>query len=257
MRRRNHCHRSADRRVRRDAGRRSCPAPILSGMDTTAFDPTAPLPGPPDPWASTSTPEHALRTAVHMTDMIAAEPAIADRILARHEPRRQRSGRAGAASSAGRSALGHPVVVTGCGTSEHAALRGRRDPARGRALGRDPGARALDAPSSRSPPRRSSCRSTRRRAGLVIGISHEGGTTATNAALDAARAAGAPHRHRHRVATAPPARHSPTSSSRPTSSIRAGATRSAISARWSRPPRSGRTSRAARRCGLARSRARR
>ena len=45
--------------------------------------------------------------------------------------------------------------------------------------------------ASRSPPRRSSSPSIRRRSGLVIGVTHEGGTPATNAALSAARDAGA------------------------------------------------------------------
>ena len=58
---------------------------------------------------------------------------------------------------------GGPVVVTGCGTSEHAALGRRRDPARGGALGdlRGPRHRRARAVAGR----RSSCRSTRRRPG--------------------------------------------------------------------------------------------
>ena len=62
-----------------------------------------------------------------MTEMIAAEPSIARRILDRladpHGPAGQLAGAVGQAASAG-----EPIVVTGCGTSEHAALGDRRDP---------------------------------------------------------------------------------------------------------------------------------
>jgi fructoselysine-6-P-deglycase FrlB-like protein len=147
------------------------------------FDPEAPLPGPPDPWASTSQPGPRGRPPYHMTDMIAAEPALAERVLARL---------GGADGGAARLAavirevahFGEPIVVTGCGTSEHAALgvarildEAMRDagvagprPAAAQAL-----ELALDPPSS----------------GLVIGISHEGATAATNRALMAAGEAGA------------------------------------------------------------------
>ena len=162
---------------------------MLIGMDMTAFDPTAPLPGPPDPWASTSRPSALSGPPYHMTDMIEAEPALADRILARHEP--VGSGAAELARVIRRTIrAGDPVVVTGCGTSEHAAygvaeilreaVRSAEIRAPGHATRHEPFAAqafelSLDPPST----------------GLVIGISHEGGTTATNAALDAARAAGA------------------------------------------------------------------
>ena len=47
------------------------------------FDPTAPLPGPTDPWDYAPTPSLRPGPPFHMTDMIAAEPALAGRILAR------------------------------------------------------------------------------------------------------------------------------------------------------------------------------
>ena len=56
--------------------------PMLPAMDATDFDPTAPLPGPPDPWAGTDTPSRRDGPPFHMTDMIAAEPAVAERIVA-------------------------------------------------------------------------------------------------------------------------------------------------------------------------------
>ena len=158
-------------------------------MDADAFDPTAPLPGPPDPWASTDTPSRRDGPPFHMTDMIAAEPAIAARILARH---------AGTGSGAARLAgeirrairAGDPVVVTGCGTSEHGAIGVAeilRDAAHTAEL-RAPGHTTRQEPMAAQafelalrPPA----------SGLVIGISHEGATGATNAALKAAHDAGA------------------------------------------------------------------
>jgi glutamine---fructose-6-phosphate transaminase (isomerizing) len=124
-----------------------------------------------------------------MTEMIEAEPAIAVRILERHEAT------ASAAAELARRVrrtirVGEPVVLTGCGTSEHAAIGAAvilRDAIRtadirapGHSARREPVAAqafelALDPPSQ----------------GLVIGVTHEGGTPATNAALSAARDAGA------------------------------------------------------------------
>jgi fructoselysine-6-P-deglycase FrlB-like protein len=124
-----------------------------------------------------------------MTDMIEAEPAIAARILERHAA--VGSGAAELARILRRTVRsGERVIVTGCGTSEHAALgvadilrdalrtAGVRPP--GHAAPHEPVAAqafelSLDPPAG----------------GLVIGVSHEGGTAATIAALDAARAAGA------------------------------------------------------------------
>jgi glucosamine--fructose-6-phosphate aminotransferase (isomerizing) len=124
-----------------------------------------------------------------MTDMIEAEPALAARILARNED-------AGSAAAALAGAIsraikaGGPVVVTGCGTSEHAAQGVAailRESIRSAGL-TGPGGLPAREPVSRQafelsldPPK----------TGLVIGISHEGATTATNAAVEAARAAGA------------------------------------------------------------------
>ena len=125
---------------------------------STDFDPTAPLPGPPDPWAST---EHAQPARdgppFHMTDMIAAEPAIAER-----HPRalRRPSGSAAARLAAAiaaraasrRAGRGHRL--------RHVRARGagrRRDPARGR--------RAAGLPASRR----------RSRAGVRAGAGPAGG----------------------------------------------------------------------------------
>ncbi len=59
-----------------------------------AFDPTAALPGPPDPWAYTGQPSLRPGPPYHMTEMIEAEPALAGRLL-RRGPGVERSGGAG------------------------------------------------------------------------------------------------------------------------------------------------------------------
>jgi fructoselysine-6-P-deglycase FrlB-like protein len=146
------------------------------------FDPAAPLPGPPDPWAEGDTPSPRDGPPWHMTEMIAAEPAVAERVLTRlADP----AGPAARVAQAVRTAAeaGRPVIVVGCGTSEHgaqgaalilaAALRER--------LGRDVTIEAVQAFEAALAPQHG---------GLVIGVSHEGGTWATNQALAAARGAG-------------------------------------------------------------------
>src|SRR6185503_1291841 len=52
-------------------------------MDIIGIDPTVPLPGPPEPWASTDTPSKRGGPPIHMTDMIAAEPALVGRVVGR------------------------------------------------------------------------------------------------------------------------------------------------------------------------------
>jgi fructoselysine-6-P-deglycase FrlB-like protein len=146
------------------------------------FDPTAELAGPPDPWAYTGAPSPRSGPPYHMTEMIAAEPALARRILA-HDP--ASSGAAALAVTIRETvSAGEPVVVTGCGTSETGALgvvEILRDALRAAGF-RNATIHAEQAfEVSLDPPSR----------GLVIGISHEGGTGATNAALAASRAAGA------------------------------------------------------------------
>ncbi|MEW6223080.1 MAG: SIS domain-containing protein [Chloroflexota bacterium] len=146
-----------------------------------AFDADAPLTPAPDPWDYLPMP--ALRDAPPwaMAEMIAAEPALASRIVARLVGDGSAAGLAAAIREA--AMTGGAVIVTGCGTSEHAA-QGAAEILREawRAAGL-PGAGpapaqafelALDPPPG----------------GLVIGVSHEGGTGATIAALDAAVAAG-------------------------------------------------------------------
>jgi glucosamine--fructose-6-phosphate aminotransferase (isomerizing) len=154
-------------------------------MSATTFDPSQPLAAAPDPWESTSQPSLRDGPPYHMTDMIAAEPDLAARILDRLSDPQDSAGRlAGVVGQA--ASNGSPIVVTGCGTSEHAAqgvVDILRDALRGGGLPAGPGAilaaqafeLALDPPT----------------AGLVIAVSHEGGSAATNRALAAAAAGGA------------------------------------------------------------------
>ena len=132
------------------------------------FDPDAPLPGAPDPWDFMPTPAARPGPPWAMAEMIAAEPGLADRDRRARwsptdRPTRWRRRPRGAAAAR------EPVVVTGCGTSEHAAMAVAailRDAWRAAGLrraraGRGPGVRAG---AGSAGGRRSSS-----------GISHEGG----------------------------------------------------------------------------------
>jgi len=152
-------------------------------------DPDMELPGPPDPWVGSSQPSPRSGPPYHMTDMILAEPALAERILHRlaADGRDVGRGDVGELSVAINQVAerGEPIIVTGCGTSEHAAqavaaILGEAL-ASGSAAGASPPTAAQAFELSLDPPAR----------GLVIGISHEGGTAKTIAALGAARAGGA------------------------------------------------------------------
>ena len=151
----------------------------------TTADPRAPLAAAPDPWDELPAPAIRDGPPWHMTDMIAAEPFLAERLLERLAdpagPAGRLAGVIGQAASSGSS-----IVVTGCGTSEHAAqalVEILREGLRAGGLPSGPGTilsaqafeLALDPPTG----------------GLVIGVSHEGGTTATIRALEASAAAGA------------------------------------------------------------------
>jgi fructoselysine-6-P-deglycase FrlB-like protein len=149
------------------------------------FDPEAPLPGAPDPWAGSVMPALRDGPPFLMTEMISAEPALAERLARRLPLQPAVSALASAIRNA--ASQGRAVVTTGCGTSEHAAMAiaafldaALREgaPAGG---GLDPRVASVQAfELCRQPPRD----------GVVIAVSHEGGTWATNEALGAARAAG-------------------------------------------------------------------
>jgi len=165
-------------------------------------DPEAILSGPPAPWSALPAPVQRDGPPWWMTEMIAVEPALSGRVLRRMGVVRRSSGvpgvpakleapgrdtPAGRLAAAIRAALeaGSPVVATGCGTSEHGAMAFaaivtdavERAGLRGTGL---PGAvlarQAFEA--SLAP----------QRGGLIIGVSHEGATAATLAAMSAAAA---------------------------------------------------------------------
>ncbi len=187
---------------------------MIAHMDEPpAFDPAidarpapdAVLTGPPVPWASLPQPSTRPGPPFWMTDMIEAEPALATRILRRLGVRLHSSGVPGVAprlevpdrvTPAGRLAdairttlhAGDPVTIVGCGTSEHAAQAAREilAEAAGRSVVRGAGQ-----PGSIVARQALEAALRPQRGGLIIGVSHEGGTPATIAALDVAAARGA------------------------------------------------------------------
>ena len=153
-------------------------------------DPAQPLPAAPDPWVSSEMPTPRDGPPWHMTEMIEAEPALAERLLRRLAAP---DGQAARLATAIRStaAARRPILVTGCGTSEHAAL------AVGEILREAMAAAGLPsrlgqsgAPVAVQAFEGSLEASLGGSSSLVIGISHEGGTWATNRALEAAKRAG-------------------------------------------------------------------
>jgi len=154
-------------------------------------DPAAALPPAPDPWAGSEMPSRRQSPPFHMTEMIDAEPALAARIL-RHLVA-PGSGAARAAAALRETAeRRRPVLVAGCGTSEHGALavaeilreamRTAGLPWRLGEAGAPLSVQAFEAALDEGLASEGS---------LVIGVSHEGGTWATNLALERAKAAGA------------------------------------------------------------------
>ncbi len=179
--------------------------PPFDPLITSHPDPEAVLSGPPDPWNHLPQPLRRNGPPWWMTEMIAAEPALAGRVLRRMGVLLRSSGTpgvparlevpgrdtpAGRLARAIRGALekGEPVVVTGCGTSEHGA-RAFAEIVRDAA--RRGGIRGAGHPCSVVAAQAFEASLAPQRGGLVIGISHEGGTGATIAAIDAAGAAGA------------------------------------------------------------------
>ncbi len=139
-----------------------------------------PLPGAPEPWVPSEMPAFRGRPPYVMTEMIAAEPALAERLVARLTNDPVIDDLVGAIRQA--MATRAPIRTTGCGTSEHAAigiaelLNDALSPAAGHEIQPVQALQVI-----RRPPTE----------GLLVAVSHEGGTPATNAAIRAARAAGA------------------------------------------------------------------
>jgi fructoselysine-6-P-deglycase FrlB-like protein len=142
--------------------------------------PNQPLPGAPEPWASSSMPPFRARPPFVMSEMIAAEPAVAERLvrrLAKDVALDRVAGEIRETLDAGR-----PVVTTGCGTSEHAAMGIALLLSEALNLPAGQEVRAVQALEALRTPLAS---------GLLLAVSHEGGTHATLEAMRAAQGAGA------------------------------------------------------------------
>ena len=154
-------------------------------------DPDAPLPAAPDPWVGSEMPARRDAPPFHMTEMIEAEPALAERLLTRLAS--PSSGAAALAAAVREAAArGGPVIVTGCGTSEHAALAVTeilREALRTAGLPWRPGHAGCPVAAQAFEGSLEDWLGGPH--GLVIGVSHEGGTWATNRALERARESGA------------------------------------------------------------------
>jgi fructoselysine-6-P-deglycase FrlB-like protein len=124
-------------------------------------------------------PPFRARPPYLMTEMIAVEPALAERLVHRLTTDAALDELASAIRAAVNA--GRPVLTTGCGTSEHAAMGVA-------ALLNE----ALDLPTGREVRSVPALELLRRPPadGLLVAISHEGGTEITNGAMRAAQAAG-------------------------------------------------------------------
>ncbi len=149
------------------------------------------LPPAPDPWAGSDMPARRDGPPYHMTEMIEAEPALAARLLTRLADPAGGAARLAAAVRASAEA-GRPILVTGCGTSEHGALA-MVEILRGalRTAGLPWRLGEAGAPVAVQAFEGSLEAWLGDSGGLVIGVSHEGGTWATNRALATARASSA------------------------------------------------------------------
>jgi glucosamine--fructose-6-phosphate aminotransferase (isomerizing) len=160
-------------------------------MDDRRLDPDAPLPAPPDPWTGSEMPSRRDAPPWHMTEMIEAEPALAARLLVKLADRSSAAAQLAAAVRTG-AAAGRPILVTGCGTSEHGAVAVAdilREAASTAGLPSRYG--AAGCPIAVQAFEGSLDDVLGGEGGVVIGVSHEGGTWATNRALEQARRSGA------------------------------------------------------------------
>ncbi|HYN69896.1 MAG TPA: hypothetical protein VEX41_06785 [Candidatus Eisenbacteria bacterium] len=149
------------------------------------------LPGAPDPWVPSKVPARRRQAPYHMTDMILAEPALAGRIASRLAAADGPAARL-AAETKRATSEGLPILIVGCGTSEHAAQASAeilREGLAAAGLTMAPGRAGV--PTAIQAFEAALEEDLGARGGLVIGISHEGGTRATNRALERAQAGGA------------------------------------------------------------------
>lgn len=150
-----------------------------------------PLPGAPDPWVASKAPARRRQAPYHMTDMIQAEPALAARIATRLAMPDGPAARL-AAEVKRAASDGQPILLVGCGTSEHGAQAGAeilREALATAGLAMAPGRAGV--PVALQAFEAALENELVGRGGVVVGISHEGGTRATNRALERAQAAGA------------------------------------------------------------------
>jgi len=146
------------------------------------FDPEAALPGAPDPWAESSMPPRRDGPPFVMTEMMAAEPALAERLLGRlADPASTASELADRIRRA--ADAGTPIRILGCGTSEHGAMAA--------ALVLEDALTRIGLPWRVESVQAFESALAPQVGGLAIGVSHEGGTAATIAALESARGLGA------------------------------------------------------------------
>jgi glucosamine--fructose-6-phosphate aminotransferase (isomerizing) len=146
------------------------------------FDAEGMLPGAPDPWASSSMPAWRDTAPYLMTEMIAAEPALAERLLRRLSADPAVAALADAVRTT--AGGGEAIVLTGCGTSEHAAMIGAGLLEAALRVAGAADARVSSAQAFELLGRPGTAR-------LLVAISHEGGTWATNQAVTAAHEGGA------------------------------------------------------------------
>lgn len=140
------------------------------------------LPGAPDPWRSSEMPAWRDGPPYVMTEMIAAEPALAGRLSRGLRSDPSLDAVVGALRDA--AGRGEPITTTGCGTSHHAAMAVGAmliDALEQVGLSADRVAAVPAFELSRHVPA----------GGVVLAVSHDGGTAATNDALRAASAASA------------------------------------------------------------------
>jgi len=145
-------------------------------------DPDAALSGAPDPWAPSDIPAWRDGPPYAMTEMIDAEPALAARLADRLVSSPALEAVADALRQAAHDRLA--ITTTGCGTSQHAAIAVAALLADALATAGLPDDRVTAVQAfelSRWVPH----------GGVVVAVSHEGGTAATNDALRAAATAGA------------------------------------------------------------------
>lgn len=158
-------------------------------MHDRRLDANLKLPPAPDPWVGSEMPSPRPGVPYHLTEMIEAEPALAERVLTRLAGPGPALALATAIRTAARA--GRPIIVVGCGTSEHGAVAVAeilRDANRVLGLPSELGVGgspiAVQAFEGGLEPTLGGV------GAIVIGVSHEGGTRATYRAMSAARETG-------------------------------------------------------------------